>query len=63
MATAGPAIVSAVIGNVKVESEALAVQGHRTVEVRHLQDDGDEAILLTWHQRIMPDPGRHGGHG
>jgi hypothetical protein len=54
MATADPANVSAVIGNVKVESEALAVQGHRTVEVRHLEDDSDKAILLPWHQRIMP---------
>lgn len=54
MATAGPVIVSAVIGNVKVESESLAVQRHRTVDVRHLENDGDEAILLTGHQRIMP---------
>jgi hypothetical protein len=54
MATAGPAIISAVIGNVKVESEALAVRGQRTIEVRHLKDDSNEAVLLPWHERMMP---------
>ena len=55
MTTAGPAIVSVVIGDVKVKSEALVIQGHRTVEVGHLKDDGDETVLLTWHHRMMPD--------
>jgi hypothetical protein len=46
MAPAGPSIDSVVIAKVKVESEPVLVQGHRTIEIRHFENDGDETIQL-----------------
>ncbi len=61
MATAGPAIVSAVIGNVKVESEALAVQGHRNGRGQTPQGRrrrGDSAHLAPAHDARSGAAGR-----
>ncbi len=46
MSPTGPPINPVVIAEVKVESEPVLVQGHRTIEIRHFENDCDETIQV-----------------
>jgi hypothetical protein len=53
MSPTGPPIVAGVIADMKVETERVAIEAQRSIEVGDLENDGDKTTLLG-HTDILP---------
>jgi hypothetical protein len=47
--SAGPPIVTTMVIDMQVEPKAIAVELNRSIEVAHLEDDGDESARVHSH--------------